>query len=94
MYFVVDGEEYEGTRTATTSGATFKFNNVEIEKSGKVQFKIDVYDLDSVEGTVQFTTFNKDAFVGSKYDTTNKPVSTGDVAGSISFSKVTFQAAK
>lgn len=48
MYFVVDGEEYEGTRSATTSGAKFKFNNVEIEKSGKVQFKIDVYDLDSV----------------------------------------------
>ena len=94
MYFVVNGEEYEGTRTATTNGAKFKFNNVEIEKSGKVQFKIDVYDLDSVEWTVQFTTFNKDAFAGSKYDTTNKPVSTGDVAGSISFSKVTFQAAK
>ena len=94
MYFVVDGEEYEGTRSVTTSGAKFKFNNVEIEKSGKVQFKIDVYDLDSVGWTVNFSTFNKDAFAGSKYDTTNKPVSTGDVAGSISFSKVTIQAAK
>jgi len=48
MYFVVNGEEYEGTRSATTSGAKFKFNNVEIEKSGKVQFKIDVYDNDNV----------------------------------------------
>ena len=91
MKFVVNGEEYEGKRSTATGWYDFKFSNVEIEKSWKIQFLIDVFDLDSVAWTVNFTTFNKDAFDGAKYDNTNKTVSTGDVAGSISFSKVTIQ---
>ena len=41
-----------------------------------------------------FTTFGKAAFEGAKYDNTNKYVQQGDVAGTISFSKVTIQPAK
>jgi hypothetical protein len=42
MIFVVAGEEYEGKINSTKTG--FEFKNVVIEKSGKVQFKIDVDD--------------------------------------------------
>jgi hypothetical protein len=49
--------------------------------------------------TINFiTNFGKNSFVNgygsAKYDSANKPVLLGDVAGSVSFSKITLQAAK
>jgi hypothetical protein len=87
----VNGEEYE----AKKDGTTFKFSNVEIAESGKIQFKIDIEDADSVTGTVKLTdNFNRDDFKGAKYDNTREYVKTGDVSGSISFSQVTIQGAR
>jgi hypothetical protein len=45
MKFVVAGEEYDAnsiTSDGTTTGFVAHFNNVDIEKSGKVQFKLDL----------------------------------------------------
>jgi hypothetical protein len=40
----VNGEEYE----AKKSGSSFAFNNVEIAESGKIQFKLDIEDNETV----------------------------------------------
>ncbi|MBO7095176.1 hypothetical protein J6V86_03235 [bacterium] len=87
----VNGEEYE----AKKNGRTFSFSKVEIEKSGKIQFKMDIDDSDSVTGTIELTpNFNKASFDGAKYDNSRKEVENEkDVSGSISFSKVTIQPA-
>ena len=72
----------------------YSFKNVAIEKSGKVQFRVDILDNEAAKGSVSFDTFSRWAFSGAKYENTNETVSTGDVAGSISFAKVTIQPAK
>jgi len=74
----------------------FTFNNVSIEKSGKIQFKIDIADNENAAGTFTLgPTFNGAVISGAKYDNVSKQyVKAGDVAGSISFSKVTIQPAK
>lgn len=78
--------------------AVFTFNNVNIEESGKIQFKVDIYDNDrAANKTIQFTpsSINGDVLSGAKYDNVSKQyVKGGDVAGSVSFSKVTIQPAK
>ena len=94
LKFVINDDEYEGKRSESGSVVTFSFKNVEIEKSGKAQFLVDIKDDDKVGGTVSFSAFNKNAFSGAKYADANEPVQTADVAGSISFSKVTIQASK
>ena len=94
LTFVVNGDEYEGKRSETTSGVVFSFKNVEIEKSGKAQFLVAIYDDPAVGGSVTFSAFWRDAFSGAKYADANEPVQTADVAGSISFSKVTIQPSK
>ena len=88
----VDGEEFE----AKQSGTKFTFSNVEIEKSGKIQFKIDLKDDTDAQGKVVKLTpnFNGDAFANARYDNSRDDVNTGDVSGTISFSQVTIQAAK
>jgi hypothetical protein len=96
----VNGEEFEGKRALSgTTDVKFTFNNVEISESGKIQFKLDVEDRDSVGGTINITpAFKRDAFNSSvshaKYDNTRNYVETGDVSGSITFSEVTIQPAK
>jgi hypothetical protein len=55
---------------------------------------VGIFDRDDVKGSVSFSAFNKEAFNGAKYSDANEPVQTADVAGSISFSKVTIQASK
>ena len=88
----VNGEEFEGKKT---TGNQFAFSNVEIAKSGKIQFAVDIDDNDNATGTFTITpNINKDIFAWAKYDNSRKYVETGDVAGTISFSKVTIQAAK
>ena len=56
----VNGEEFE----AKKSGTTFSFSNVEIEKSGKIQFKIDILDKEEAQNKdITFEpNFNGDAF--------------------------------
>jgi hypothetical protein len=88
----VNGEEYE----AKKSGSAFTFSNVEIAESGKIQFKLDIEDDETVAtGSIRFDkNFNRDAFEKAKYDNSREDVHTGDVAGTISFSNITIQAAK
>jgi len=105
MTVVVNGEETDASSSctavkanpATSDECTFKFTNVEIEKSGKVQFKIDVRNSKVDKQTVTFTTFNADAFAdGTKwivYDESGKSAKS-EVSGSITFSKVTLQPAR
>ena len=87
----VNGEEYE----AKKSGSTFSFSKVEIEKSGTVQFKIDIEDpATTLTGTIKFSgNFDRAKFDWAIYDNSREDVSTGDVSGSISFSEVTIEAA-
>ena len=103
MYFVIDGDEYDHKSITQSSGTyTISFENVSIEKSGKIQFKIDVKDpKEGISGSpvINFnTSFNGTTLTtngSAKYDNVSKQyVKPGDVAGSISFSKVTIQAAK
>jgi hypothetical protein len=112
MHFVIDGDEYDAAKIAkdgsgfnkcsNTTGCNFAFSNIQIDKSGKVQFKIDVMDpTNGISGSpvIDFkTSFNGTTITAdgnAKYDNVSKQyVKAGDVAGSISFSKVTIQAAK
>ena len=78
---------------------TFHFTNVSIEKSGKVQFTVDIADDELAGGSFQVATpFNGTVLTSNetaKYDNVSKQyVKAADVAGSISFSKVTIQPAK
>ena len=109
MTLVINGDEYTATRgnvtwnsaTQPASGVVvFTFNNVEIEKSGKVQVLIDI-DEDAIQGgTITFkpSSINKSAFSGSsaRYtDAKRSYVKDSEVKGSISFaSKVTIQPSK
>jgi len=90
--FVGDDDEFE----AKKNGTEFTFSNVEIAKSGKVQFKIDILDKDEAQGKVikLSPNFNSDSFKSSKYESSREEVNTGDVSGTISFSEITIQAAK
>ena len=112
LYFVVDGDEYEakgpaldanGLNTVDANGDyVFTFKDISIEKSGKIQFKVDIMDpTNGIQNSpeIDFTTpFNWELITAAgtaKYDNVSKQyVQPGDVAGSISFSKVTIQAAK
>lgn len=94
LKFVINDDEYEGKRSESAGNVTFSFKNVEIEKSGKAQFLVSIYDKEGVAGSFTFSAFNKNAFSGAKYSDANEPVQTADVAGSISFSKVTIQPSK
>ena len=73
--------------------STFEFANIEISEGGKVEFRVDIRDTDAFSGkklTFNLTpgyTFSDFKYVENK----NKTV---DLAGSISFSTLTIQAAK
>jgi len=100
LYFVIDGDEYDaGNPEETNEGLSFPFKGISIEKSGKIQFKVDIEDpREGIEGNpvINFAgSFNGEKLEGAKYDNVSKQyVQATDVAGSISFSKVTIQAAK
>ena len=103
MYFVVNGDEYDHKSISESNGTyTISFENISIEESGKIQFKMDVKDpTEGISGSpvINFnTSFNGTTLTtngSAKYDNVSKQyVKSGDVAGSISFSKVTIQAAK
>ena len=93
----VDVSHIVVTPTIKNGGeTTFDFKNVSIEKSGKIQFTVDIVDDETAAGTFQVTpAFGSAQLSGAKYDNVSKQyVNGGDVAGSISFSKVTIQPAK
>lgn len=88
----VGEDEFE----AKKSGTTFSFSNVEIAESADIQFKVDIEDKEAAQNK-EFTlkpNFNGDAFKNARYDNSRDDVNTGDVSGTISFSKVTIQAAR
>jgi hypothetical protein len=91
MAMFVDGEEFE----AKKDGTAFTFSNVEIEKSGKIQFKIDIEDKNDAQNKVITfdKNFNGDLFANARYDNSRDDVNPADVAGTISFSQVTIKAA-
>jgi hypothetical protein len=92
MTVVVNGDETDARPNCTAAGCTFTFTNVEVEKSGKVQFKIDVKNNKVNKETISFSTFNADRFAagtqGIVYDESGKSAKS-EVSGSITFSKVT-----
>ena len=94
----INGDEYEAKKDGTSGSGNidYKFSNVSIDKSGKIQFKLDIKDPSgSISGKIKFVnSFNSAAISGSKYDNSNNTVQATDIAGSISFSEVTIQAAK
>ena len=97
MRLKVGGDEYEGKKQPENytngSNLSFLFKNVEIDNDAKVQFLIDVRDVDLFSG--KSVTFSIEGKGWSDfYYTEWKADDKIDVAGSISFSKVTFQAAK
>ena len=99
MKLVIAGVEYDVDKSYTKGSdtATFTFNDVEIEKGGKVQIKVDL-DRDAPEGeTVTFSgAFDETAFKGATYpDGDDSLVNEDEISGTISFaSKLTIQASK
>jgi hypothetical protein len=73
MHFVIDGDEYDAATIAkdgsgfnacatNATGCNFAFSNIQIDKSGKVQFKIDV--MDPTNGISGSPVINFDASFG------------------------------
>ena len=96
MRLVIAGEEYEGTLVTQGDAkkAVFRFDSVELEKSGKVQFKLDLRK--DAEWSVSFepNAFDKVMFSGAVYDESNEWVNTGDVKGYITLAKVNVKTAQ
>ena len=87
LTLVINGDDYDSKYDA--NGDYYYFSNVEIEKSGKVQLKIDIENDEDVTWTIKFGSLKFEGFV---YET-NKKVD-ADPTGSITVSNVTIQAAK
>ena len=87
MYLVVAGEEFD----AEYKAGSFVFDGIDLEKSGKLQIKIDV-DSDADKWTkLTFPSISLSDNGVLKYDADNTKV---DAAGSISISDVTVTEAK
>ena len=91
LKFVINDEEYDGKPDNAKAPTKFHFQGIEIEKSGKAQFLVGIFDKPEVAGTVTFSTFNKNSFAKARYSDAGEDVKIEDVAGSISFAKVTIQ---
>ena len=113
MHLIVAGDEYDATPSAltpcddvictawpTNNYVTFTFSNIEIEKSGKFQIKVDINTDAALWTVVTFynSSFSKAAIVtnwAAQYSDAKKLVLIGDVAWSISFAtKLTVQQSK
>ena len=99
MSIALEGNEaYDAKCTTVATGTTCVFKNVVLEKSGKIQFKMDL-NIDTVQGVtleskINTASFNNTAFVNATYDNSRKSVVAGDIAGSITLEKVKVQPAK
>ena len=98
---VINGEEYDGSKGADKM--TYTFKGLEIEKSGKVEVRVDVKS--DTEGNIEFDgSLNSASFVTQnaqgqdvstlKYDESGEDVSADQIAGSLSISSIKIQAAK
>ena len=95
MRVSIGWDEYEG-KVSYASGYntwTVTFNNVEITESGKIKFLVDVRDVaDYANAKITFSFASGSTFSDFKYvEAKDKKV---DIAGSISFSALTIQAAR
>jgi len=90
MRLVIGGEEYDGTKDATNH--KFKFSGLEIEKSGKVEVRLDIKD--DQEGNIEFDGSLNSASFNLKYDESGEDVDADRIVGSLSISTVKIQAAK
>ena len=96
----VNGDEFDGT--LNTAWTAFKFEDVEITKSGKIQIIADLEDNDDLQGltvTMWTTTFAKALFGATatrvgEYSDSGEDVKTADFVGSVSISNIKVQAAK
>ena len=84
LTLVINGEEYDSSKP---NAGVYTFSNVEIDKSGKVQLKIDIANEEEVTWTIKFS---KLSFVDFVYEQ-NKDVKV-DTVGSITPSDVKIQA--
>lgn len=99
--YQTDGTKIDGKtlKTATLKDpakgkTTFQFKNISVEKSGKIQFTVNIADDVTAGGSFTVTSFGSQ-LAGARYDNVSKKnVVAGDIAGSIAFSKVTIQPAK
>lgn len=89
----VDGRSIEGKRNDTHT--VFTFSNIDIEKSGTIQFVASLDTNATYNRTLSFTpaSFDKTRFENAKYDDSRNGVK-DNVVGSISFSKLKVQPAK
>ncbi len=89
----VDGRSIEGKRNDAHTG--FTFSNIDIEKSGTIQFVASLDTNATYNRTLTFTpaSFDKSRFENAKYDDNRNGVK-DNVVGSISFSKIKVQPAK
>ena len=96
----VNGEEYDANKDKTVVSYTDKDNNyaeftfegVEIEESGKIQFKVDLVDSELINNLeMSFSSFG--SFTKLEYVESNTSAK-DEVSGSISFSKLKVQPAK
>jgi hypothetical protein len=79
---MINGDEFAPksrtfTPNATKTGAvaTYSFEGVEIEESGKVQVLIDIEDEATQGAIINFQpTFNKNVIAGAKYSEVKEPV--------------------
>ncbi len=81
----------DGT-TTTLNWTFYEFRGLEIEKSGKVEIRVDVKD--NAEGTISFPASLNSSSFELKYDESGEEVYTTQLAGSLNISNVKAQAAK
>ena len=73
----------------------FTFNNVDIEKSGKVTVKVDVEDNEVFENAkITFSNISSSTFSGLSYEDTRRLDATSQIAGFITLYDVTVKPAK
>ena len=91
LVMVVNGVDYDAK--VSSDQKTFTFKNVEFEKSWKIQFKASIDDEANAGDVIRIDTFKASTFSELKYVDTDKKADV-DLAGSISFSKITINTAK
>lgn len=74
----------------------YTFKNVDIEKSGKIEVRVDVEDMQEFENAkVEFSTLNADAFSELTYDDIrNNNNATGNIAGFVTIYNLTVKPGK
>jgi hypothetical protein len=90
MRLVIDGVDYDGTKDANNH--RFVFRGLEIEKSGKVEVRMDIKE--DTDGNIEFDGSLNSASFDLKYDESGEDVDADRIIGSLAISTVKIQAAK